>query len=235
MEHFFTRIRSKSRDLSERPVVIVAFGDSVTQGGMQKDTLDPKAVYHRLIQDKLEMFYPAATFSTINSGVGGDWADRAQHRLERDVIGYQPDLVLLAFGLNDSCSGVEGMPAFEAAIRRMILEIREKTKSDIILITPPFMASALNARIPPEFLKFAESIISTQSTGMLSQYCEVMRSIATELAVTLADVQAEWIRLDADGVPVNEWFVNGLNHPNCRGHQIAAEVIWHSLLDARTK
>jgi lysophospholipase L1-like esterase len=42
-------------------------------------------------------------YTVINSGVSGDTAAGALERIDRDVLRFAPDLVIIAFGLNDSC------------------------------------------------------------------------------------------------------------------------------------
>ena len=109
MRRFFQRIRDKAKDVAQSPILTIAFGDSVTQGAMQLHSLDAEGVYHRLLEKELAAFFPTTTFSTINAGVSGGSAPQAVERLERDVLRHDPDLVLIAFGLNDSLSGLEGL------------------------------------------------------------------------------------------------------------------------------
>ena len=83
-------------------MLIVAFGDSVTQGYTKANTIEAKYVYHQRLKEQLENRYPLTTFSVINAGVAGFTAEGSLERLQRDVIRYQPDLVLIGFGLNDA-------------------------------------------------------------------------------------------------------------------------------------
>jgi acyl-CoA thioesterase-1 len=163
MERFFKRIKEKALDHSQSPVLIVAFGDSVTQGAMEHSRLDSASVYHRLLQEKLESFFPLTTFSTLNAGVSGDTAHKGLERLERDVLRHEPDLVLIAFGLNDSVGGEERHAEFEADLSVIQNRIRERTQADVMFITPPFMATKRTERIHPEHEMYAENIISTQT------------------------------------------------------------------------
>jgi lysophospholipase L1-like esterase len=231
MKHFFTRIREKALDARQPPVQIIAFGDSVTQGVMEHLILDSNVVYHRLLQQHLERFYPTTTFNTINAGVSGDWAKAALDRLERDVIRHQPDLVLVAFGLNDACTGTED--EFKAALNQIVTEVRRQTQADILLLTPSFIATRSTPRIHPDHVNFVETLIRTQIDGKLDRYAEIIRSVAKTNKVLLADVHREWTRLSQTGVDTNLWLINGLNHPDARGHHLAATVVFHTLLTQR--
>lgn len=229
MKRFLRRCVERSLDVSEAPVTIVAFGDSVTQGAMQKDTLDQAGVYHLLLQRKLEAHFPTATFNTINAGSGGDTVAKGLVRLDRDVIRYQPDLVLIAFGLNDACLGLETLEEFQQGIRSMIGQIRTKSEADLLLLTPPFMASKWNARIDAEHREASETIIPVQTGGVLRQFANAVVRVGKMENVIVADVHAEWLRLAALKVPMDDWLINGLNHPDRRGHRLAAEMLWRVL------
>lgn len=235
MKHFFERVRANALDPRQTPVVLAALGDSVTQGVMEHRLLDSSATYHRLLQRELEAFFPTTTFNGINAGVSGDTAAGGLERLERDVIGHNPDLVLIAFGLNDSIRGRLALGDFEGAVREMIKRVREKTSADIVLVTPPFMATRSGPLIHPEHTPHVEEILRAQNDGTLAAYAESLRVIAAKEHLVLADVQAEWKRLQETNVDTNLWLCNGLNHPDPRGHHLASVVIFHSLLCARQK
>ncbi len=233
MKRFFQRIRDKAKDVTLPAVTIVALGDSVTQGVMEHRVLDGEGVYHRLLKQELEAIYPSTSFSVINAGVSGGSAPQAVERLERDVLRHDPDLVLVAFGLNDSLGKREGLPAFENALRKIITQVRQKTQADIVLITPPFMARRTSYRIHADHEAYANVIIGAQVDGSLALYADAIRKVATENQVGLVDVHREWTRLSEDGMDTDVWLVNGLNHPDRRGHKLAATLILTELLKSR--
>jgi acyl-CoA thioesterase I len=232
MKHFFERIRHKAVDVRDRPVLIVAFGDSVTQGAMQHYLLDSRQVYHTQWQRLLEEFFPTTTFSTINSGVCGGSALQAVERLDRDILSYQPDLVLIAFGLNDCLGGQAGLASFEEALKAMILKVRKETPADLILLTPPRMAERHHDWVHPHFKEAVPLILKAQSTGNLALYAEAIRRLGKEYAVPVADIHRQWERMKADGVDTDLWLVNGLNHPGVEGHRLAAQVLFGLTLNA---
>ena len=92
------RIETKDLDLEELADSypgIVCFGDSVTFGW----NIDYKNSYPCLLAELLEEDY--AKVKVINSGIGGNTILDAYNRVENDVIGYNPHLVVINFGLND--------------------------------------------------------------------------------------------------------------------------------------
>ena len=70
LEKLKKRIHGKALDNSAAPVLLVALGDSVTQGSM-RNYIDHENVYHNQLKRLLESAYPKTTFSVINAGVGG--------------------------------------------------------------------------------------------------------------------------------------------------------------------
>lgn len=227
------RINDKALNVAAAPVLTVALGDSVTQGAMEFGTFAPDQVYHHRLQRLLESHHPMTTFSTLNAGVCGSSAPQALERLERDVISHQPDLVLVGFGLNDSLGGAEGIGRFEDALEQIVSRVSGQTQALILLLTPPHMATQKHLhRIHPSHHDFADKIIAAQTGGSLASYAEAVRQVAQRRQVLLADVHAEWTRLKATGADLDLWLTNGLNHPDHRGHALAAQTVYDALRDA---
>lgn len=235
MKRFFQRVEQKARNVTLPAVSIVAFGDSVTQGVMEHQMLDSKHVYHRLLQEELESFFPTTTFSTFNAGVSGDNVPNALARLDRDVLNRNPDLVLVAFGLNDSQMGVAGLEKFSKGLRAIVFSIKKETDAGILLLTPPFMATRQNARIHPTQLAMTKDIVETQNKGILALYAEAIREVANSFDIPLADIHKEWIRLAYYGIDTNILLINGLNHPDARGHRFASQIVFHRILSERER
>jgi lysophospholipase L1-like esterase len=233
MKRFFERIHQKAVDPSQAPILIVAFGDSNTQGVSEHNLTEPSTVYHRVLQEFLEEFYPTTTFSVLNAGVAGDSAKGALTRIERDIVRHQPDLVLVAFGTNDCGAGRDFQSEFTQALTRIISQIRQQTEADIVLLTPPFMATREMASVHPEHQRHTGDITRNQKEGILAHYVEGIRETARDQKVVLADVYREWDRLSAAKVDTNLWLNNGLNHPDRRGHRVAAHVVFQALLAQR--
>lgn len=233
MNHFFQRISAKARDAAQPPVLIAAIGDSVTQGVMEHISLDAEGVYHHHLQKKLESFFPTTTFSTINAGVSGGSAAQGVERLERDVLRHQPDLVLIAFGLNDCLGGQESRSRFQEALHTIARRVTRETYAPVVFLTPPFMARRRSHRIHPEHVDIAEVIIDAQVSGTLASYAEAIREVSLQTGAILVDVHAEWTRLAEDGLDTDLWLSNGLNHPDRRGHRLAADLLFHSILSNR--
>jgi len=81
---------------------IVCFGDSLTYGTGASSGADYPAQLSKMISRPV-----------INAGVSGDTTARALQRLERDVLAFSPDIVLITLGGNDLKNGVASDIAFK--------------------------------------------------------------------------------------------------------------------------
>ncbi len=227
---FMRRIRQKADDAAAPPVLIVAIGDSVTQGCMQTGEMNPGAVYHNQVKQSLEKRHPQTPFSVINAGCGGESARGGRLRLVRDVIRHQPDLVIVGYGLNDACSGgLSGVAAFERTLQEMVAHIRSDTEADVVLLTPNRMLTHDNANVAPEWRTKIDLFIRTQTRGVLDAYVDAIRHTAQARGVGLVDVYAAWTQLEADGIDTTLMLANGINHPNADMHALTARLIMNAL------
>lgn len=225
MTRFFKRIEEKATDVSQPPVLVVAFGDSITQGQMEHGRFAPDAVYHRVFQQYLQEQFPLTTFSIINAGVSGGTATQALDRLGRDVVSHHPDLVIVGFGANDCLGGAQGLDAFATALEKIIRTVREQTLADLVLMTPPFMANRQNDRIHAVHADIADQIINAQVNGNLADYVQRIRQLAAEMDVPMADVNKAWDDRFIDGDDTTSHLCNGLNHPDECGQRLLADVV----------
>ncbi len=233
LERFHQRIAEKARDVSASPVLMVAFGDSVTQGYTKANTIEPKYVYHQRLKEQLEVRYPLTTFSVINSGVAGFTAEASLDRLQRDVIRYQPDLVLIGFGLNDAVVlGKDGLEQFRASLQTIVDRLRAETESDLVLLTPNFMVTSDNSNIHPTERHYLAGLIPVQTEGVLGQYVDVIGKVAISNNLPLADVYQSWTDLAEKGTDTNIMLANGLNHPTVDAQKIPADLLFKLIVQA---
>ncbi len=80
---------------------IIAFGDSLTFGTGASSGMDYPSQLSKMISRPV-----------INAGRPGDTTASALQRLEKDVLAYSPDIVLITLGGNDLKNGVAADTAF---------------------------------------------------------------------------------------------------------------------------
>ncbi len=213
--------------LERRNPLIVALGDSVTAGhfemlardradfpafikaGKSVEAVDERESYPEKFRERLSDRYEATSVSVINAGIAGDTILGMEARLTRDVISHNPDLTIVNGSLNWGAD-MGSNQIFAASLRRIVRRIKAETDSDIILMTP----NMRNEAIYPE-----------QDAPPLQERVEMIRRIAAEEDVCLADAYAVWEGFTALGHPVQGLLANGLNHPTPAGHQVFAEIL----------
>ena len=225
LSRFHERMQQKRQDNTRPPLLITAFGDSVTEGAMQLGIFDYQSVYHARLKRMLESAYPGVTFNMINAGICAQAAGVALGRIDRDVIRFQPDLVLVAFGLNDSSNGPEGLDEFSHNLRQMVTLITQNTNAEIILVTTNHIISTPNDNVLPDYEHFVEPFIVRQKSGLIAAYAQRVRDLAREFSISIADVYERWDKLAQAGIDTTLFLSNGLNHPTPAAHIISAELI----------
>lgn len=230
LERIHERIREKAIDNQASTVFVVALGDSVTQGCMEPERMDPDAVYHNRLKKLLERRYPATTFSVLNAGIGGESAPGGLRRLARDVTSRRPDLVLVGYGLNDACGGgMAGLEAFRAAMAEIVDRIERETQADVLLITPNMMATRDNDAVPERWKPVIGQFVDAQNSGLLAVYAQTIRDLAAARGTALADVYSRWEALVKSGVDTTSRLSNGINHPDAGMHDMAAQIIMEEI------
>jgi lysophospholipase L1-like esterase len=85
-------------------VSVVFIGGSVTQGGREDG-------YVAQVGTWLKTQYPKSKISVANAGIGGTNSHYGNQRLDRDVLVYKPDLLIVEFAVNDGGDASSSMEA----------------------------------------------------------------------------------------------------------------------------
>lgn len=227
LERFLGRIAANASHDAAAPVLIVAFGDSVTQGYTAHATINHDQVYHARLKRRLETTYPQTTFSLINAGAAGHTVQDALKRLERDVIRHDPDLLIVSFGLNDAAhGGFEGVEQFKADLNHLLERVEADTRAQVLLVTPSFTLQQTNRHIHPDELMYAAGLLPLQRGGIVAAYATAIRQIGAARHLPVADVYAAWEQAALGGVNTDDWLSNGLNHPTGEAHAITADLLF---------
>ncbi|MFN7985168.1 MAG: GDSL-type esterase/lipase family protein [Vicinamibacterales bacterium] len=206
-------------------MLIVAFGDSVTQGLTVDGEHLHDEVYHARFRRLLEGRYPQSTFSVLNAGVAGQTACGAVSLVDRDIIRHQPDLTLIALGLNDAWNGPDGLPDYVGCLSTIIERVQRETASDVVLLTPNMMNTRTHAGASRDDRGAFEASAAIQTRGIVAAYAQAVRDLAVRFDVACADVYAAWSAQADAGTDTDAWLANHMNHPTAEAHTVPAALL----------
>jgi lysophospholipase L1-like esterase len=184
---------------SKQPLKLIAFGDSITAGG---EASSVELQFPSLYAKHLEQTFPGSKVTIENGATGGDNTVMGLARLNDKVLARKPDLVLVAFGMNDHNVGGVAPEAFKANLEKMVDQIREKTGAEVILLStfPP----------NPEW---------HYSARQMWKYAKATREAAQDKNVAYADVYSLWKKVLERKDPPS-LLGNNINHPTDFGHAL---------------
>jgi lysophospholipase L1-like esterase len=196
-----------ARLTNRQPLTIVTLGDSISTGANASAIYEAAPYqpgYPELVRRELaERFGSAVVMKNLS--VGGTDTGWGLTQIDK-VIEAEPNLVILAFGMNDSAG--RSVESYQKTTRSMIENIRKKLpECEIILV-----ASMLGNR---DWV--------TLNHDVFPQYRDALAELI-EPGIALADLTSIWTEFlnrkkdwDQTG--------NGVNHPNDFGHRVYAQVI----------
>lgn len=198
-------------------VRILVMGDSISTGCNASGWADGEPfqpAYPELVRRHLASHY-GTRVELENLSISGKTSRTGVTMSDQGILG-QPDLVIIAFGMNDS-AGVS-VADYQKNTAAMIAKIRKACpKAEFILV-----ATMLGNRDWPRLKQER----FPQFRDALAELCEP--------GVALADLTRTWAELlkwkkdrDLTG--------NGVNHPNDFGHRVYAQMITSLLVPVRAK
>ena len=188
-------------------VSIVLLGDSISTGCNASgwaNVAPHQPPYQDLLLQHLKETY-SQNITLTNLAVGGTSTPWGISRIP-DVVAAKPDLVILAFGMNDS-SG-RSAAEYKSNIAEMIESTREASpETEFILIAT----------------MLGNSDWVTLKHDLFPQYRDALAELV-QPGIALADMTSIWAEMLKRK---KDWDLtgNGVNHPNDFGHRVYAQVL----------
>lgn len=237
------KLVAKQKDMyGTEPITVAFIGDSVTQGcfecyfkqGNRIETVfDYNSVYSTRFKELLAMLYPNVQVNIINSGISGDTAVGCLKRLERDVLRFSPDLVIVSCGLNDCVTGGEEKLAVYAEALKSIFKKCKEQGAECIMLTECMMNDTVSPHLlaDPRMVEYAEQFMDVQTSGLLDCYYEKAKAVAIENGAAVCDQYAIWKAMHKAGVNTTELLANKLNHPIREWHYYIAIKLLETIFE----
>lgn len=193
----------------KRNVVII--GDSFVQGVGDEESGGWTGIFKRKFETKYNIFI---------KGYGGNNIYDVLTRIERDVIPFQPSIVILQVGINDSrlrkslgFSNEIKAEKFREALEEFVNRIKQSLNTElhfILIGTTPVVDKLTTPYKEDKYYSTAES---RKYNGIIKDFCKSHGILFIDVFECFMNVQ----NLDeilSDGV-----------HPNSKGHKIIASVV----------
>ena len=225
------KLNAKQDLYNAKPVTIAFLGDSVTQGcfecfvdenGDIDTVFDYKNAYSTRLKEILNILYPKVQINIINSGISGDKATGGLKRIERDILQYAPDLVVVSCGLNDSTFGLDYLEEYTNSVRSIVKKVKE-TNAEVIFLTQNFMNTKVSCHLAEEeLINCAKGSLEIQNKGVLEKFQLSGLNAAKESGAVICDLYPVWEKLYECGVDTTELLANKINHPIREWHYYMA-------------
>jgi lysophospholipase L1-like esterase len=153
-----------------KPVVIVAFGSSSTEGF---GSTSPEFTYPNRLAAQLHRTYPKADITVLNRGRGGEDTPEMMGRLQNEVLSAHPDLVIWQAGTNAVLRNLdpeETGKMIEEGVGRI-----QAANADVVLVDPQY--SPLMNKVPEgtsKMVTLMHKIAGLRKIGIFPRF-EVMK------------------------------------------------------------
>lgn len=179
---------------ANKPIVIVAFGSSSTQG---YGATSPEFTYPNRLAAQLHRKYPAAAITVINRGKGGEDAPEMMKRLRSEVIDAKPDMVIWQVGTNAVLRNLD--PASTVKTVEDGVATIQASGADLVLVDPQY-APAVNARgeNAGRMVSLLSKVAHVRHVGIFPRF-EVMRDWHDRQSLPFDAFVTK------DGLHMNDW------------------------------
>lgn len=177
--------RTAARLAAGRPLTIVAFGSSSTEGiGATR----PEFTYPSRLAELLRARLPGVAIRVLNRGVGGEMAPQMLARLDRDVLAAQPDLVIWQLGTNSVLHDID--PGHEIELARSGIARMRAAGADVMLMDLQYAPAVLRHGYYRDMLRVLAALARSEKVPLVRRFA-MMRHWAEDGEMRLPKMLAK--------------------------------------------
>lgn len=198
---------------SDQPITWLFSGDSITHGALHlKGYKSFAELFGERVRGELSTQYPArAKDLVLNTGVSSATTRDLVANFDRWITVNDPDVVFLAFGMNDSSNRLVPIAEYEANLRNAVDKIR-------LMGAVPILGT-INTIKPGDAGRLTN----------LPAYVQVVRDIAEDKNVLLVDHYKYWTEAEEVESNIKNNWLNDNIHPNYIGSTHMAANIFQAV------
>lgn len=194
-----------SVNLPDHPITWLFVGDSITHGC--KHTGGARN-YVEHVNETLRYERGRSRDVLVNTGISGWRVGRLLEGFDFYAARFQPDVVFLMLGTNDSLEGLEGLDQYSQGLSEVVDRFTDGG-AQMILQVPPPLREAPSGR------------------DHVAAYRDVVRELASSRGLLLVDHDRDWTGTPPPG-GIDE-YLNDDIHPNAAGHRRMADAVLAAL------
>ena len=178
-------------------ITVAYIGGSITQGS----TADDNTCYARLTTNWFEQTFPDAKINYVRAGIGATGSYIGVHRVDRDVLSHNPDLVFVEFSVNDTTENTtRNVNSYDSLLRKI-------WNSDS---SPAIVCIGMTQENSTSFQNYHYSVAAHYDLPFISYRNAILHVINEGYIV--------WKDISDDNI-----------HPNKTGHTVLTQIITHYL------
>jgi len=195
-------IKAMRKALRKEKVTLGFIGGSITEGAL---STSPDNSFVGLVGKWWRERFPDSQLEVINAGIGSTGSLIGVHRVDRDLLKYGPDLVVIDFSVNDEYSS-ELANQYEDLIRKILM-------------------SDSNPAVMLLFMMRQDGTNMQWAHSPIGKYYDLpMISLSDGVWPQIQSGRIKWQDIYADDV-----------HPNDAGHLLVSKLITHRLEGALSR
>lgn len=178
-------------------ITVAYIGGSITQGSSAGDN----ACYARLVTNWFQETYPDAKINYLRAGIGATGSYIGVHRVQRDVLSNNPDIVFVEFSVNDTTEAtMRNVNSYDSLLRKIW-----NAES-----APAVVCIGMTQDNGTSFQNYHYDIAKSYDLPFISYRNAILEVIDKGYI--------KWTDISDDNI-----------HPNTQGHKVLTDIVTHFL------